>query len=636
MCAAIDEAWRAKALRALAAGQRPSDIFRGVGLQLPRTLRLAVHAVMGVAPGRAPTGGLTRNSRAGAKRPRLEVADAALAADTTTPAGKLIRFLRLLDHLGKAPWASSSFAANNEVLERLTAAHLGLIVGVRPPPPELFRLIGGVAASLERCENLIWITNRQQGKTTSMGRFIAALSLQVQSGGTLACVYSTKQDRAAELCKAAKDYMYWMQTDEGRHPEWPSIVFEVDNMRQFTVRTGPQGSPAASVYARPKNADACRGDAPMAAFFDEIAFTSPDFWYKFALPLLQIRERRFTCTTTPPPPRSFFDSFCDGVREANRNGATFFELLNHSLACSQCIDDGIAADCCHRLHLVPPWKSLLQFNSIGALMPKNRAADFAAEVFGVMKHDVASYLPERIVNRCFVSRGRLEHAPTPLIRGDPLTFWVGVDLAGHSKSELGLAAIVGVGGTLVVVGVASISVAQCQMTELQAAVRRFVAGLRTHPWATEDSVVVPIIECNLNEVMAMTLLTVFEEFPPVYMPFTPERFGTLITPGVGVWTTEDTKVASLQVAYQALLDNQLSVAKELVVVGRNAFDPRAKPPCPVATVELLRRQLTQFSTDDKGKVTGKTPDGDNDDLGMAFLLAIYWRIAVMSRDTLVR
>ena len=56
MCAAIDEAWRAKALRALAAGQRPSDIFRGVGLQLPRTLRLAVHAVMGAAPGRAPAG----------------------------------------------------------------------------------------------------------------------------------------------------------------------------------------------------------------------------------------------------------------------------------------------------------------------------------------------------------------------------------------------------------------------------------------------------------------------------------------------------------------------------------------------------------------------------------------------------
>jgi len=73
-----------------------------------------------------------------------------------------------------------------------------------------------------------------------------------------------------------------------------------------------------------------------------------------------------------------------------------------------------------------------------------------------------------------------------------------------------------------------------------------------------------------------------------------------------------------------------------VVAGRNAFDPRAKPPCPVATVDLLRRQLTQFTADDKGKVTGKAQDGDNDDLGMAFLLAVYWRIGVMSRDTLVR
>lgn len=269
----MDTRWKQKALDALASGKRPSDIFKGIGLTLARTLRLAVHEVAGLSA-RAQSGALVRNCQIGAKRARLQVPDAS-KVDLATPAGRLIRFLRLLDHLGTAPWASSSFAANTEVMERLTASHLGLIVGCKPPPPELFRLIGGAAVSLERCENLIWITNRQQGKTTTMGRFIAALALQVQSGGTLACVYSTKQDRAAELCKAAKDYMYWMQTDKGRHPEWPSIVFESDNQRQFTVRTGLPGSPAASVYARPKNADACRGDAPAAAFFDEIAFTSP-------------------------------------------------------------------------------------------------------------------------------------------------------------------------------------------------------------------------------------------------------------------------------------------------------------------------------------------------------------------------
>ena len=361
-----------------------------------------------------------------------------------------------------------------------------------------------------------------------------------------------------------------------------------------------------------------------------------DFWYKFALPLLQIRERRFTCTTTPPPPKSFFDSFCDGIRAANETGETFFELLNHSLACKQCIDDGVAADCCHRLYLVPPWKSLLQFNSIGSLMPKNRAADFAAEVFGVMRHEIAQFLPEKLVNRCFRDRERVANAPTPIIRNDPLTFWVGIDLAGHSKSELGIAAIVGVGGTLTVVGGATVSVAQCQIAEVQAVLRRFLAELRRHPWASEDSIIVPIIECNLNEVMAMSLLVVFEDFTPMFMPFTPDRFGSLITAGVGVWTTEDTKLASIQVLYQALLDDQLSVAEVIAVAGRNAFDVRAKPTCPTATIEEMRKQLLQFTTDDKGKVTGKTPDGDNDDLAMALLLAAYWRLSVMSRDVAVR
>ena len=197
---------------------------------------------------------------------------------------------------------------------------------------------------------------------------------------------------------------------------------------------------------------------------------------------------------------------------------------------------------------MPPWKSLLQFNSIGTLMPKNRAADFAAEVFGVMKHEVDAFLPDRVVNKCFVDRPRDNAPPQPSIAGDPLTVWVGVDLAGHSKSELGLCALVAGSGRIILIGAASVSVARCQMSELQAIVRDFTKQLRAHPWVdARNSIIVPVIECNLNEVSAMSLLAAFEEFPPLFMPFTADRFPTLVTPGVGVWTNEDTKLASLQV-----------------------------------------------------------------------------------------
>ena len=608
---------------------------------MPETMRLAAMPLVNDAAASNGRPRLVPNRlRGAAKRKRddaaADVAVAPAASAASTPAARLVRFLRLIDHLGRAPWASSAFDANSAVLNRLTASHIGLITGAKRPTPELYALIAGPDSGVERCENLVWITNRQQGKTTTMGKFIAALSMQVQNGGTLACVYSTKQDRAAELCKAAKEYMYWMQTPAGAHPDWPVIEFVRDNERVYEVRTGAPGSPTALVCARPKNADACRGDAPAAAFFDEIAFTSADFWYKFALPLLQIRGRRFTCTTTPPPAKSFFDSFCDNVRAANANDETFFELLNHSLACDTCIDAGEAARCCHRLHLVPPWKSLLQFNSLGGLMPKNRAADYAAEVFGVMKHDYNSFLPGKLVDACLRDRGATCEPINAQNPGEPLTVWVGIDLAGHSKSEMGLCAIVGALGKIVVIGVASVKCDACQTVELQTVVRVFLEKLRAHPWIKPESIMVPIIECNLNEVLALSLCSVFEVSKPYFMPFTRNRFAAFITPGVGVWTSEDTKLASIQCTYQCLLEGQLSAADPMITVGREAFDTRARPATPAINLELLREQLCQFTTDDKGKVSGKTSDGANDDLGMAFLLALYWRMAVMSADHDVR
>lgn len=161
----MSETWHVKAVAALSKGVRPAELFNPLAMSLRTTLRVAIGASSASAGKMAqaldaPAPVLRRNSQF--KRQRTIAApvhdDNALVS---LPARRLIRFLRLTDHLSRAPWASVSFAANNEIMERLTASHLGLIVGVSPPPPELFKLIGGAASSLERCENLVWITNRQ-------------------------------------------------------------------------------------------------------------------------------------------------------------------------------------------------------------------------------------------------------------------------------------------------------------------------------------------------------------------------------------------------------------------------------------------------------------------------------------------
>jgi hypothetical protein len=81
-----------------------------------------------------------------------------------------------------------------------------------------------------------------------------------------------------------------------------------------------------------------------------------------------------------------------------------------------------------------------------------------------------------------------------------------------------------------------------------------------------------------------------------------------------------------------MVENRIAVAAEVVTVGREAFHPKAQEPSVDSMLALAADQLTQFHDDHNGKVTGKTTDGLQDDLGMAMLLCVYWRLATLAAD----
>ena len=275
-----------------------------------------------------------------------------------------------------------------------------------------------------------------QGKTTNIGRNIA-LALAAKPTQMLATVYSTKFDRAGELVNAAKRYYHWMQSP-GWHEKWPDITLVRDNECGFAVAVSATASASGAGEAEePRH---LQGDAPSAAFFDEIAFSKfsspacistpppqpcgvfsysalvlimPDMLYTPPpkTPNLSIRSIRrllvqicigacgacgavwdFLVTVLSccrqlrrcaPPHRpqpvsisgrrathynatSAEDIFRSARRSKSPMKDHFFSLINHSLACSSCIEVGMATQCCHRLHLVPPWKSMLSIaNGLG-------------------------------------------------------------------------------------------------------------------------------------------------------------------------------------------------------------------------------------------------------------------------------
>ena len=120
---------------------------------------------------------------------------------------RVCSFIRLLSILDTAPWANIVFDVNDRMIRVLCATHLHLIVGKKQfatcDRAQLLRLIDA-GRNLDGYGNVVWITNRQQGKTSTLGKFIAALAIHSPVGGDLCNVYATSLDRANELTKAAR------------------------------------------------------------------------------------------------------------------------------------------------------------------------------------------------------------------------------------------------------------------------------------------------------------------------------------------------------------------------------------------------------------------------------------------------
>ena len=402
--------------------------------------------------------------------------------------------------------------------------------------------------------------------------------------------------------------------------------------------------------------------------------------YQFAFPLLQVGNRTFTCCkcapihtyetsrkeestkmfggewlgTTPPPTDSFFDVFVKQVQERNKKADYFFFLENHSLACPQCIEGQFIAPhssfirlfssvfavsnsglylllaaqepekCAHRLHLVPPWKSMLRFARMKALIPSAHSKDFATEVYGVLGSNVHFYIPKKVLDR---ARELPRQFRTPRIEPtDPV--YVSIDPASHDKSDMGISAMIIASGHKIFLGASTIGMEKCMVQECQLVVSAFLQGIRDHPFVKATMPILPIVECNNNEIIARSILECFK--PPIHMVFTKDRFQTVITEGVGVWITQTIKMAMIQTTYQALLDDAIRFSGQFVVTGRGAFNPKAPAVSYAEQIETLLTQLGQFKDQPDGRISGKSASGDNDDLGISAMMCIYWSFLIRS------
>lgn len=75
------------------------------------------------------------------------------------------------------------------------------------------------------------------------------------------------------------------------------------------------------------------------------------------------------------------------------------------------------------------------------------------------------------------------------------------------------------------------------------------------------------------------------------------------------------------------MKNQVAVSEALFTTGPEAFNPKEDPTEPEEQLELLIEQLGNFTDQDDGSISGKHA-GNEDDAGMALLLASSWSVKV--------
>lgn len=113
----------------------------------------------------AVDGPILRPAGAFRKRRKLSSIAEPEALPETPAEAKLYRFLRLIRHMESAPWANVSFQVNSDIISRLIASHLHLIIGKSQfkqcNRKNLYRNISATVVLDDAAQNLVWITNRQ-------------------------------------------------------------------------------------------------------------------------------------------------------------------------------------------------------------------------------------------------------------------------------------------------------------------------------------------------------------------------------------------------------------------------------------------------------------------------------------------
>jgi hypothetical protein len=455
---------------------------------------------------------------------------------------------------------------------------------------------------------------RRFGKTTAVAMFLATL-LAVCRGIKIVIVSPT-QDVSNMLLSAARGFFYEIPDAEDRTVTNQAKCFSVAYMGEFanvSKQTQLATGRINSLSARAPTIQGNKGITADLIVMDEASRVDQSFINEVIAPLLTKNNTCMICISTALGANNWFSKLF--TKNQGRHDDLFLRF-RVDLVCDDCRKQKIK--CVHKTHLMPPWLNPDNHDRAKLFMPNQDLFD--QEVMGA----IVDTNSEGVFTVDWLERWRQR----PLIH---LAFTLGetgmthtvtfVDTYGGGANELAMVTVLAGGehkhhqgshsGGMIVLGVASYH--SLRPDQDAASLQSYFTALARHPAQRYHTRNFVAIESNFGGNDSVNnYQRLIEQVCPVNFIDDTKTLGTR--------TTQSNKASAVTLVSSNLDENQLHFASDAIATDAKAEVVRERLLRQLARIRRQWKHGWSFS----GKGSQKSGQVENDDIAIAFLLAMYW------------
>jgi len=444
-------------------------------------------------------------------------------------------------------------------------------------------------------QQVLCLTPRRFGKTTSVAMFVAAYALSVPKSEQ--CIFSTGRRASQKLLELIRDMII-----SGKHRN----MFMKCNGETMLIQ-GDNELDIRKVHSYPSCAKTLRGVGGDVCYMEEAAFMALDVFFEVIVPLLEMETTALIAISTPLDGLNFYSEMFDLT---GADGKPLFNTLRVGLACDRCQKAGKAAECTHMASIIPPWKSQAKFEMVKSIYG-DRKDLLARESMGQITNDAASVFSQKMVDKMF------DKVPWQL-RNKARFIFLGVDPNGGGTSELAIVTIVMEQNNMVICGAESHAAKNHDM--IQMLLLQHIRALRGHP-DLREAWIINFFESNLGQ----------ESSHMAHMVKNERKCWTMYEKGkAGVVTTHERKTKYTESVLnffnmEAIHFINNPVCANPYVDANNRWS-KVKTEFKKQMLQFQKNVLMPANSWDVAKIvySGKVKAGMNDDICMTLLFTCFW------------